>query len=82
MILDVHPFIKSFMGTGFYNTLPPQMISYKDKVKGIDKRGISPWMRRNMDTFEMIGRVQYQQNLKLVENERLVNGEFIPQDDL
>lgn len=80
MTLDVHPFIKSFMGSGFYNTLPPQMITYKEKVKGIDKRGISPWMRRNMDTFEMIGRVQYQQNLKLVENERLVNGEFIPQD--
>lgn len=80
MILDVHPFLKSYTSSGFYNTLPPQMIPYKDKIRKADKQGISPWMARNMDAFETIARTQYQHNLKLVENERLVNGEFIPGD--
>lgn len=37
-------------------------------------------MRRNMDTFESIARLQYRDNQKLITNERLVNGEFIAND--
>ena len=82
MHLDIHPFISSFTGAGsFYNELPPQLITYKEKYKGVDKiTGISPWMKRCLDNFENIARIQYQDNLRLVDNERLVNGEFLPND--
>lgn len=80
MVLDLHPFIESFSHSGVYNNLPPQMIPYSKKVANSDKRGISPWMKACMDTFEVIGRYQYNENRKLLENEKLLNGEFIPQD--
>lgn len=80
MVLETHPFLKSFASTGFYNSLPPQMIPYKDKIKGINKRGISYWMEQCMDTFEYIAKIQYEDNLKLLVNERLLNGEFITED--
>lgn len=80
MILDIHPFMKSFNSGSLHTMIPPQMIPMSDKYKDKDKRHISPWMRRCMDYFESVGRIQYQQNLKLVNNERLVNGEFIPED--
>lgn len=79
-ILDIHPFIKPFIHNGFYNNLPPQMIKRSEKLKNPDKFGISPWQKRTMDTFETIARLQYFENRKLIDNERLLNGEFIPSD--
>jgi len=82
MILDVHPFLESFTRAGMYNALPPQMKSRKEKRANLDENGVSNWEKRNMDTFESIARFQYMQNRKLIDNERLLNGEFIESDYL
>lgn len=81
-ILDIHPFLESFTRAGMYNALPPQMKSRKEKRATLDKNGVSNWEKRNMDTFESIARFQYMQNRKLIDNERLLNGEFIESDYL
>lgn len=53
-------------------TLPPQMIPLKDKLKN-DKR----WAKNCMDSLETIGRQQFAQNLRLIENYEMVRGKFI-----
>jgi hypothetical protein len=82
MILDVHPFLENFTRAGMYNALPPQMKSRKEKRANLDENGVSNWEKRNMDTFESIARFQYMQHRKLIDNERLLNGEFIESDYL
>jgi hypothetical protein len=76
-MLEIHPFLKS---SSVISLLPPQYISLKEKLKGADKYGISMWMKRNLDALDIIARKQYIENQKLIINEKLVNGEFIPQD--
>lgn len=80
-VLSVHPFLKSFVGAGAYgNYLPPQMVSMKDKERNKDKNGLSNWKKTNMDALESIARLQYSKNKLLIDNERLVNGEFLAND--
>ena len=81
-VVDVHPFLESFTRAGMYNALPPQMKSRKIKRANLDENGVSNWEKRNMDTFESIARFQYMYNRKLIDNERLLNGEFIESDYL
>jgi hypothetical protein len=80
MTHDLHPFISSFGSTGVFNVLPPQLISKKKKYAKKDKYNVSSWQKQCMDSLETIARVQYNENKKLVENYKLINGEFIPQD--
>jgi hypothetical protein len=75
--LEIHPFMKSF---GAISRMPPQMITQKEKDKNKDKEGVSEWMKRCLDSLDLIARRQYIENQNLLTNERLVNGEFIPQD--
>lgn len=81
MVLDLHPFIKPFTQGGYYNLLPPQMVSYKEKYKDKDVNGVSTWMQLCMDSFERIARYQYYSNRYLIDNERLSNGEFVATSD-
>ena len=74
---DIHPFMKSFVGSAYDSYMPPQMLTWKEKHKNPDEHGISAWMKANMDSAETIARFQYSQNEKLVENEKLVNGEMV-----
>lgn len=53
-------------------SLPPQMIPLKDKLKK-DKI----WAKNCMDTLETIGRQQFYNNLRLIENYEMVRGKFI-----
>jgi hypothetical protein len=76
-MLDLHPFMKSF---GAITRLPPQMIPLKEKEKNKDENGVSEWMKRCLDALDIVARRQYIENQSLITNERLVNGEFIPQD--
>lgn len=76
-MLDIHPFMKSF---GAITKMPPQMIPLKEKMKTKDKYGVSEWMKRCLDALDLVARKQYIDNQSLITNERLVNGEFIPQD--
>lgn len=80
MTYDLHPFITSFSNTGVFNVLPAQMVSKKKKSQNKDKYGVSSWEKQCMDSLETIARIQYNENRKLLENYKLVNGEFIPQD--
>lgn len=80
MTYDLHPFITSFSNTGVFNVLPAQMISKKRKSQNKDKYGVSSWEKQCMDSLETIARIQYNENRKLLENYKLLNGEFIPQD--
>jgi hypothetical protein len=77
---ELHPFIKSFANQGAFSILPPQLISKKRKSKKRDKNGVSDWEKQNLDSLETIARLQYNDNRRLLENYKLVNGEFIPQD--
>lgn len=72
--------------SGFYNTfysstytkLPAQMIPLKDKFakrKG-DQR---TWGEACMDALESVGKEQYLQNMRLVENYEMLRGKFIYQ---
>lgn len=77
--VNAHPFITSFNGNSGVRSLPPQMVPLSKKFeKGKD--GISVWGKQCMDTFESIARVQYIENQKLLDNERVVNGEFVAKD--
>ena len=49
--------------------LPVQMISLKEKDE--------VWRKRNMDALEAVGRAQYTENLKLIENYEMIKGRFI-----
>lgn len=52
--------------------IPPQMISYKEKIKNKKK-----WAKDTFDAFEALGRRQYLDNLRFAENYRMINGEFM-----
>jgi hypothetical protein len=58
------------MVTSSIKGLPAQMLPQKTKEK--DK-----WIRDNMDRLEQIGRTQFNENLKLLENYEMVGGKFI-----
>jgi len=75
--LDLHPFMKSF---GAITKMPPQMIPLKDKMGNKDKQGVPEWIKKCLDALDLVARRQYIDNQSLITNERLVNGEFIPQD--
>ena len=49
--------------------LPPQMISLKEKD--------FEWKKRCLNTLEQVGRAQYFENVKLIENYEMVKGSFI-----
>lgn len=49
--------------------LPPQMIPLKDKD--------DEWIERCLNTLEQVGRAQYIDNLRLIENYEMVKGRFI-----
>lgn len=53
-------------------SLPAQMIPLKDKIKK-DRQ----WAKDCMDSLETIGRQQFLENLRLVENYEMVRGKFI-----
>ena len=46
--------------------LPAQMIPLSEKDEA--------WKKRNMDALESVGRAQYVDNLKLIENYEMVKG--------
>lgn len=56
------------LGTGSVG-FPPQLLPLSDKN--------TDWKKANMDSLETIGRMQYWQNLKLLENYRMANGQFM-----
>lgn len=49
--------------------LPAQMIPLSEKDEA--------WKKRNMDALESVGRAQYVDNIKLIENYEMVKGRFI-----
>jgi hypothetical protein len=55
------------------DSLPAQMISYKQKVAKNKK-----WGKACMDALETLGRRQFYENLRFVENYQMVNGKFMP----
>ena len=57
--------------------LPSQSVSLKEKMKKPVKDGEKTWGQQCMDVLESIGRYQYQQNLKLMENYEMAKGKFI-----
>lgn len=70
----------SLNNDGFYNTamnnLPVQMIPLKDKLKKA-KGDEKSFGQKCMDALENIGRQQYTENLRLVENYEMIKGRFI-----
>lgn len=52
--------------------LPPQMLSIKEKYKNNKK-----WAKDCMDSLEAIGRQQFYNNLRFVENYEMIRGRFI-----
>lgn len=59
---------------GLYSTpllanLPPQMLSKSEKDED--------WQQRCMDALESVGRSQFHQNMRLIENYEMVKGKFI-----
>lgn len=69
-----------FNNSTFYsastNSLPQQMIPLKKKLAKT-KEGEKSFGEECMDALENIGRQQYQQNLKLIENYEMIKGRFI-----
>lgn len=55
------------------DSIPSQMLTYKQKMK--DKK---KWGRDCVDAFEQIGRRQYYDNLRFIENYQMLNGKFMP----
>lgn len=51
------------------SVLPPQMLSSSEKNE--------EWEHNTMDALERIGRVQYSDNIKLIENYQMIKGKFI-----
>lgn len=75
---EKHPFIKDLLKAGAATTgMPEQKILWKQKRKTRDKYGVSDWEKANLDFAESEARRQYKDNIKLIENERLVNGELV-----
>lgn len=70
----------SLNNDGFYNStansLPVQMIPLKDKLKKVsgDEKSFG---QKCMDSLENIGRQQYRENLRLIENYEMIKGRFI-----
>lgn len=67
-------------GAGFYtispDILPSQMVPLKEKLaKGTDDK--KSWSQECMDALETIGKSQYRNNLKLIENYEMIRGRFI-----
>ncbi len=73
-MLHQHPFITQNQGSSI---LPPQMLSLKEKTKDDNM-----WGRLCLDALENIARLQYFDNLKFINNYKLVNGEFIASEYL
>lgn len=55
------------------DSLPAQMISYKKKIAK-KKR----WGKACMDALETLGKRQFYDNLRFIENYQMVNGKFMP----
>ena len=66
--MQSHPFLNN-SAIGVSN-FPIQMIPLKDKKK-------PEWGQKMMDSLESIGRMQFFENMKLEENVRMCNGEFL-----
>lgn len=54
------------------DSLPSQMLTYKEKVRSKKK-----WVRDCIDSLETLGRRQYYDNLRFLENYQMLNGQFI-----
>ena len=54
------------------DSLPSQMLTYREKVKSKKK-----WVRNCVDSLEQLGRRQYYDNLRFLENYQMLNGQFI-----
>lgn len=78
MVFNKHPFLEGFMSSNFNNGQPRQMLTWAEKHKGAGKDGVSAWQKANLDFAHFVYMSQYQENLKLVDNERIVNGELTP----
>lgn len=55
------------------DSLPSQMLTYKQKTKNKKK-----WGRDCVDALEQLGRRQYYDNLRFLENYQMLNGKFMP----
>jgi hypothetical protein len=55
------------------DSLPSQMLTYKQKMKSKKK-----WGRDCVDALEQLGRRQYYDNLRFLENYQMLNGKFMP----
>lgn len=55
------------------DSLPSQMLTYKQKMKNKKK-----WARDCVDALEQLGRRQYYDNLRFLENYQMLNGKFMP----
>jgi len=55
------------------DSLPSQMLTYKQKMKNKKK-----WGRDCVDALEQLGRRQYYDNLRFIENYQMLNGKFMP----
>lgn len=65
-----HPFVQN--NSHQFQILPPQMLTIQEK----DEK----WQMQCMDALEYIARIQWLTNQKLLDNYKLVNGEFIPSE--
>src|SRR5271155_926520 len=54
------------------DSLPSQMLLYKEKVRNKKK-----WAKDCVDSLESLGRRQYYDNLRFLENYQMLNGQFI-----
>lgn len=53
--------------------IPPQLIPYKKKIAKKKQ-----WAKDTVDAFENLGRRQYFENIRFLENYQMLNGAFIP----
>ena len=56
------------------SSLPAQTLSYSEKIAKGKK-----WAKDCVDSLEQLGRKQYYDNLRFVENYQMLNGKFMPQ---
>ena len=64
-----HPFLNSGYSASLGNNFPPQMLPLSKKD--------DDWRKRNMDCLEAIARIQYWENLPMMENYKMLHGEFL-----
>ena len=76
-LLQQHPFINS--NASFYQVLPPQMVSLKEKLPNKDGEP-SKWARETLDVLGNIARLQYHRKRRYLVNYKLINGELITSD--